>query len=167
MLPSSPIPQVSDIHTHNPQATDAVINLEPGMAMRPGGLYSAGWHPWWPDPNMAWVRRLAADPQVVMIGETGIDKRRAAMTLPQQIELAKEHARLAEEVGKPLILHIVGAWPEIMALRKELRPQQPWIIHGFRGKQQLAEQLVRAGFILSVNFAHTPPQGIEVLRESD
>lgn len=161
------IPSVTDIHTHNPEATDAVINLEPGMTLRPDALYSVGWHPWWPAPDMDWVRSLAADPRVVMIGETGIDKKRSALTPAEQMELTRQHAMLAEEFGKPLILHIVGAWQEIMALRKELHPAQPWIIHGFRGKAELAQQLIRAGFTLSVNFRQTPPANISVLRESD
>lgn len=170
MPQNSLIPQVADIHTHNPAATDAVINLEPGMDMRLDGLYSVGWHPWWPEPDMEWVRRMAADPRVVMIGEMGIDKRRSPLTLTEQIALTRAHALLAEELRKPLILHTVGAWPEIMALRKELKPSQPWIIHGFRGKSQLAEQLLRAGFILSVNVNHPLPEGIDpalFLRESD
>lgn len=166
------IPPVADIHTHNPDATDAVINLDPGMAMRPGALYSVGWHPWWPDPDMDWVERLAQLPDVVMIGECGIDKRRGAMSPLCQLELTRRHALLAERLAKPLILHIVGAWAEIIALHRELRPRQPWIIHGFRGKPQLAAQLVRAGFHISLpsnanpaTAAVIPPS--RLLRETD
>lgn len=168
------IPQVADIHTHNPLATDAVINLEPGMEahLRPGALYSAGWHPWWPGADMEWVRRMAAHPRVVLIGECGIDKVRSPFTLAQQIDLTRAHALLAEETGKPLLLHIVRAWPEIIALHRGLRPAQPWIVHGFRGKPQLAAQLVRAGFHLSLGphprpdlEAVIPPS--RLLRESD
>ncbi len=150
------IPPVADIHTHNPEATDAVINLEPGMAMRPGALYSVGWHPWQPGADMEWVERMAEHPQVALIGECGIDKLRGAGPVDAQIELTRRHALLAERTGKPLILHIVGAWGEIMALRKQMNPAQPWIIHGFRGKPALAAQLVRAGFHISVGQKHNP-----------
>ena len=51
---------------------------------------------------------------------------------------------------KPLIIHCVKAFDSIIALHKEYRPQQAWIIHGFRGKPQLAEQLTRAGLSLSL-----------------
>lgn len=150
------IPLVSDIHTHNPNALNAVINLSPGMAMRPNALYSIGWHPWWPKPNMDWVTSLSLNPKVVIIGECGIDKLKGVGEIQQQIQLTKLHAQLAERVGKPLLLHIVGAWNEIIALHKEIKPSQPWIIHGFRGKPQLAKQLINAGFYISLGSKFNP-----------
>lgn len=147
------IPKVSDIHTHNPQAADSVINLERGARPeREDGLYSAGWHPWWgtaEGDDLKWVEIVAAMERVVMIGECGIDRQRGG-DVEAQIELTRWHAELAERLGKPLILHIVGAWSEIIALRKRMKPVQPWIIHGFRGKPALARQLIDAGFYLSL-----------------
>lgn len=167
------IPRVADIHTHNREATDAVINLEPGMEPEPGRLYSAGWHPWWgAEADMAWVEAMARRPEVVMIGECGIDKQRGAGTLSQQLDNTRRQALLAERTGKPLLLHIVGAWNEIIALRRELRPSVEWIIHGFRGKPELARQLVNAGFHISLGSRFNPlaesaipPE--RLLRESD
>lgn len=148
------IPPVSDIHTHNAEARDAVINLEPGMTPEPDKLYSAGWHPWWPSPDMEWVESMLAQPNVVMAGECGIDRKRGIGNVATQLEITRSHALLAEKTGKPLILHIVGAWNEIIALKRELRPRQPWIIHGFRGKPELAAQLVREGFHISLGPRH-------------
>ncbi len=149
--------KVSDIHTHNPEATDAVINLEPGWSLRPDALYSVGWHPWWPLPaDMQWIETTARDPRVVIIGECGIDKRRGNGTLDRQLALTRLHAELAESLKKPLLLHIVGAWNEIIAMRRQMAPAQPWIIHGFRGKPQLARQLLDAGFDISLGPRHNP-----------
>jgi len=149
--------KVSDIHTHNPQARDAVINLEPGWQLRPDGLYSAGWHPWWALPaDMKWVERMASDPRVVIIGECGVDKRRGAGSLDEQLALTRRHAAIAEREAKPLLLHIVGAWSEIIAMRRAIAPSQPWIIHGFRGKPQLARQLLDAGFDISLGLRYNP-----------
>jgi TatD DNase family protein len=36
-----------------------------------------------------------------------------------------------------------------MSIRKEIAPKQAWIIHGFRGKPQLAEQFIKNGFYIS------------------
>lgn len=145
------IPQVSDIHTHNPEATDAVINLGRGESPgRSDGLYSVGWHPWWgPEADLGWVESEARRPEVVMIGECGVDRLRGG-DIGRQIELTRWHAELAERLQKPLILHIVGAWSEIIGLRKRMKPSQPWIVHGFRGKAALARQLLEAGFHLSL-----------------
>lgn len=145
------IPPVADIHTHNPLANNAIINLNRlETPPRPEALYSVGWHPWWgtQEVDFEWVERMAREPQVVMIGECGIDRLRGG-DIQAQIYLTRRHALLAEKVGKPLILHIVRAWAEILALHKELRPTVPWIIHGFRGKPALARQLTAAGIHLS------------------
>lgn len=164
--------RVSDIHTHNPEADDAVINLEPGWPLRQGALYSVGWHPWWPDPDMAWVENSATDPRVVIIGECGIDKLRGIGSVDEQLDLTRRHAELSERLNKPLLLHIVGAWNEIMALRRQMKPTQPWIIHGFRGKPQLARQLLDAGFYISIGEKYNPetlaviPEN-RLFRESD
>jgi TatD DNase family protein len=154
------IPPVADIHTHNLLATNAVINLPAGMTeLRPDALYSVGIHPWWTAaerPTMQWVEQMARHPQVVMIGECGIDRRRGCGTVEEQTALLCRHVELSEQLRKPLILHIVGAWNEIIALRRRLRPTQPWIIHGFRGKPQLAQQLLDADFHISIGPRFNP-----------
>lgn len=168
------IPPVSDIHTHNPAANDAVINLDCGAGpQRPGALYSVGWHPWWPLPmNRAWLERMATHPQVVLIGECGVDTKRGSGTMAEQLTNLEWQAELAERVGKPLLLHMVGGWNEVMALRRRLNAQQPWIVHGFRGKPELARQLVAHGFYISLGAKYNqdvpgaiPPE--RLLRETD
>jgi TatD DNase family protein len=51
---------------------------------------------------------------------------------------------------------VVKAYSEIMALKRELRPMQPWIIHGFRGKPELARQLLCADFYISLGERFNP-----------
>ena len=55
---------------------------------------------------------------------------------------------LAEEVGKPLVIHLVKAVDELLKVKRDLRPSNPWIIHGFRGKAALAEEYLKHGFYL-------------------
>ncbi len=82
------------------------------------------------------------------IGECGLDKR-SSVPLVKQIEFFKSQIILSEQYQKPLVLHIVKAWDELLAIKKELKPKQKWIIHGFRGKVTLAEQLLKADLYLS------------------
>ena len=56
---------------------------------------------------------------------------------------------LSEELKLPLIIHSVKTSNEIIRLRKSIRPKQPWIIHGFRGKPEQALQYTSNGFYLS------------------
>lgn len=142
------------------------------MQMRPDAIYSVGWHPWWPNPDMDWVASLSENPQIVLIGECGIDKHKGVGDINSQTALTRLHAEIAERVGKPLLLHIVGAWNEIIALRKDIRATQPWIIHGFRGKPALAAQLLTAGFHISLGSKFNPETAAiippsRLLHESD
>ncbi|MBB3187906.1 TatD family hydrolase [Microbacter margulisiae] len=122
-------------------------------------LYSIGIHPCQIERNyrqeMEILRRYATSPLVAAIGEAGLDKTcRTGFVLQQ--ELFYEEALLAAYVRKPLIIHCVKAWQEIIALHKTLRPSIPWIIHGFRGKPELAHSLLREGFYLSFGEKFNP-----------
>ena len=147
-----------DIHTHQLPALpgEAIICCLPDtFHPQENNWYSVGIHPWQLD-NHAWkeaafkvhFKSLIHHPQVIAIGEAGLDKL-ASTSLLQQIEALRYQALVAETIAKPLILHLVKATTELLALKKELSPRVPWIIHGFRGKLQLALELVRHGLYLS------------------
>lgn len=176
-----------DSHTHLLKR-NAIVNLDPvdlrGCALlRRGYLYSVGIHPWnvfkAQASDFRMLRALAAEPAVVAIGECGLDPKLTDAPglsreeiLLSQTRLLHFHFRLSESMHKPLILHIVKSFPEIIALKKQWSPSQPWIIHGFRGKPQLARELLDHGFYLSFgkkynpqSFAITPPS--RRLRETD
>ena len=85
---------------------------------------------------------------MLAVGEAGLDKNSEA-SLSFQLEVFVHHVVLSERVGKPMVIHLVKALDELLRLKRELRPVQPWIIHGFRGKPALAETLIRHGFYLS------------------
>ncbi|MDE7397429.1 MAG: TatD family hydrolase [Muribaculum sp.] len=154
--------KISDIHTHRYGASDSIYNLpNPDSVVPPGSLISVGLHPWdtnIPDTDSV-VEKIAVmaqnNPSVVAIGETGLDNRRGA-PLDRQLQLLLCHISIAEKTHKPLILHIVGAWSEIIHLKKQLQPTTPWIIHGFRGKPALARQLLDAGFYISIGKHYNP-----------
>ena len=119
--------------------------------------YSVGIHPWNPDKSLiSKVREYATSPTVIAIGETGLDKNSTNSTddFKLQQELFIEHIIISEEVKKPLIIHCVKAWNELLHIRKSINPLIPWIIHGFRGKAALATQLLNAGLYLSFGAFH-------------
>lgn len=149
-----------DFHTHRMDAPagTAVVSLPRSVVRHPetfspmkGAFYSAGIHPWWTDEDVEreWegVQSLAAHPQVVMIGEAGFDALRGDLT--RQGEMFERQTTLSERLGKPLVIHCVQAFHLLLAARKRLRPQQTWTIHGFRGKEATARQLLDAGMHLS------------------
>lgn len=158
-----------DIHTHqlpsDPDVTAIVNTLigtdgqvsPPPYGSRPV-YFSAGIHPWYIGDisrQFDTLKRLVSLPEYVAIGEAGLDKRRG-VPLRIQLTLFEAQARLAETCGKPLLIHCVKAWPELIAAKKRLAPSQPWIIHGFRGNGILAAQLVDQGFRLSFGIRFHP-----------
>ena len=86
--------------------------------------------------------------QFVAAGEAGLDKL-AVASMELQLTVFKAQVRLSEEYGLPLIIHCVKAMDELLAVKKEFRPQQAWVWHGFRGKPEQAMQLLKKGFYLS------------------
>lgn len=164
-----------DIHTHqrpvHPEDT-AIVNTIVGEADLESllkeieerqTLHSAGIHPWYiydVRKQVDNLRLLLKESMLVAIGEAGLDKMADAPMALQQ-EAFRAQAQMAEEYRKPLIIHCVKAWQELMADKKLLRPAMPWIIHGFRGKAELAKQLISQGFYLSFGATFNP-QALQV-----
>lgn len=159
-----------DIHTHNPNPDwPAIIHLEAraGMSAVPEGsrLYSLGIHPWEAggddtEARLQSIERLAGDERVRAIGECGLDRLRGPAAQTQR-SVFEAQARIAARHGLPLIIHCVRAWDELMDVKRRIegeggeRPAR-WIVHGFRGKPELARQLLGAGFELSYGLRFNP-----------
>ena len=175
---------VVDYHTHrlDAPAGQAIINLPEEALLkpecfevRPGCWYSAGVHPWWTtqslDAHRRGLRFWVSHPQVVAIGECGLDAMRGA-SLECQEEVFLWQVRLANEWHKPLTIHCVRAFDRLLRLHSREKAHTTWVIHGFRGKPALARQLLAAGFHLSYGLSYneeslrqTPPECMH--RETD
>lgn len=153
----------ADVHSHVRCGNDVITNLE--LFAIPGdGWYSAGIHPWELskiieegrlEDAWQWVENVAASDRVVAIGETGLDGRHAPLVpWEAQTQVFVRHIDLANRLGKPLIVHCVGAWKRLIDLAPAIRV--PAVVHGFRGKPELARQLLAAGFDLSFGARCNP-----------
>ncbi|HEY6141813.1 MAG TPA: TatD family hydrolase [Flavobacterium sp.] len=135
-------PDVLDLVNQYPQEFDARIPF-----------YSIGIHPLFIDEN-----RLEDDFRVVdeklalaeclALGECGLDKRSETPFEVQQLVFEKQLA-LAEKHQKPIVIHCVAAFQELIAIKKKLKSSVPIIIHGFSKNEQLAKQLIDVGFYVS------------------
>lgn len=120
-------------------------------------FYSLGIHPWYIQQQdwqagLAKIVDVGDAPNLLAIGECGLDK---CIDTPMalQIEVFSRQIELAEALGKPLIVHCVRAFNEMLDLKKSLAPNQPWILHGFTGKPAQGKQLLRQGCYLSFGKA--------------
>lgn len=75
--------------------------------------------------------------------------RRWEIPLAQQEDAFRRHVSESEQAGKPLVIHCVKTLEEILRVRKEMQPVQPWVMHGFRGKPQQLQSLLSAGIYVS------------------
>ncbi len=144
--------KMTDCHTHRLPADpeSSLFSLSDPVMPPEGVFFSAGVHPMFaessgiPRPFLDLFR----SERCLAIGECGLD-RRAPMPLAQQETLFLRHADIAEELGKPLVIHSVRTRQEMIRLRKKRQPSVPWIVHGCRGTAQRLQEWADAGFILS------------------
>ena len=150
-----------DVHTHQAQLPEKVLaiknvfafELKPKFQFVEDRFYSLGLHPWHIQDadvkkEMKALEEFAQHPSVLAIGEAGLD-RCINTDWRTQSNILFKHAEIAETYQKPLIIHCVRAYSEVIALKKQFRPKSAWILHGYQANAAITEQLVRNQFILS------------------
>lgn len=165
-----------DIHTHNGEDTPGVFFIENLMAHEertPGDcgerLCTYGIHPWYIsstdiDRVLERINVAAGFPNMIGIGEAGYDKIRGA-TSGLQIKAFEAQIAISEKAQKPVVVHCVRAWDDLLASHKRLKPLMPWLIHGFRGSIELAKQLLSKGMYISFWFDFViRPESAELLK---
>ncbi|MCQ8127093.1 TatD family hydrolase [Methylomonas rivi] len=132
----------------------------PESLITAAAYFSLGIHPWFIDrQNIDTAFRTLESyrhhPRLIAVGECGLDK---CIDTPmiRQIQVFGRQIELAERIGKPLIVHCVRAFAELLQLKKNLAPCQDWIVHGFAGKPALAAQLIKHGCHISFGKAILP-----------
>ena len=150
-----------DFHTHRlsgSSETITIMNLMAGeevpSSYAANALFSAGIHPWQltGDNHVQLEEELlltAAHPHVVMIGEAGFDRTRGAQG-EIQYRVFMFQASLAAELGKPMVIHCVRGWDDLMRAFRKTEPVTPWVIHGYRGSSKKAARLAEEGFWFSL-----------------
>lgn len=149
--------KILDIHTHHPAPQpEALVCVTPeNFNPIEGQLYSVGIHPWdtindISDDTWKAFEEACRHPQVRAVGECGIDLVKGG-PLFKQMQVMKRQIDLSEELQKPLVIHNVHAHDIIIGMKKDMKPTQNWLVHGFRGKPTVAGMLTDAGIWLSFN----------------
>ena len=154
--------EITDIHTHLlpeiPGSALVCIGCGP-IPLEPGHYFSAGLHPWDVTGNdedsFRKLEELAANPSVLAIGECGFDTLKGPSHNLQEQAFMRQ-IELSERFRKPMILHVVRDFDSVIRLRKTLKPEQSWLIHGFRGGPDQMNQLYAQGILVSFGLKHNP-----------
>ncbi|MBC7440186.1 MAG: TatD family hydrolase [Flavobacterium sp.] len=145
-----------NLHTHKATNQTDVLELvnqypKDFDALIP--FYSIGIHPWHIDENsieadLAIILNQLQNKNCLAIGECGLDKR-IEIDFDLQISVFEKQLHLAEKFQKPVIVHCVAAFQEVIEIKKKLEITVPMVIHGFSKNEQTAKNLIDNGFYLS------------------
>jgi TatD DNase family protein len=103
------------------------------------------------------IANMAIQTNVFAIGETGLDKLIKTDFVLQK-NIFRQHIAISETCQKPLIIHSLKTYNEIMVTRKETGAKQAWVIHGFNANELIAKQLIACGCYLSFGHLLLNPQ---------
>jgi TatD DNase family protein len=158
-----------NFHTHNSSANPdekSIYNLMiKGIEVLPkleNNWISVGIHPWYIDIenwelDLSKIKKWIDNEQVMAIGECGLD-RLAQVSIAQQLLVFEAQVKLAEQTQKPVIIHCVRAFNELIRWKIQNKPIVPLVVHGFNNKQEVAQQLLAHGFYFSLGTALMNPQ---------
>jgi len=142
-----------DFHHHKKYIRNGIYNLNIEQ-IPPDVPYSIGIHPQNIDLNhleqqFSWMKSMMFQ-NCFAIGECGLD---SLVSMDQKIqeEVFLRQIGIANEVKKPMIIHCVRKFYEVISFKK--KAEQPMIIHGFNKKQKIAEDLLANNFYLSFGKA--------------
>jgi len=114
---------------------------------------SAGIHPHnaREELNIDLLRKLASDPRVVAIGETGLDFYRDWAPVDLQYHWFRAQIELAKELKKPLIIHSRDAGKACLETLIELQAQEVGgVFHCYSEDIEFAKKLLDINFLISV-----------------
>ena len=100
------------------------------------------------------LRELAGHPNVVAIGEIGLDYYWDEAPRPVQRRVFEQQLALAREIGKPVIIHQRDSAADTMDVLRQwgARGDHPGLVlHSFSGDQAMAEEAIALGFYIGLS----------------
>jgi TatD DNase family protein len=164
------IPSLSDyidIHTHSSrnncyylrnifaQDFDEAVNDEFPLTI--------GLHPWHiqqvnVESCLYKVEEFSLLPQVLAIGETGLDRNKD-IAFEDQKKVFMQHIQISENIKKPLVIHCVKAYSDLVHIRKSKGWKMKWMFHWFNENLSIASELINMDCFLSFGRSLFHPNG--------
>ncbi|BAH35074.1 TatD family hydrolase [Rhodococcus erythropolis] len=100
------------------------------------------------------IERLASNPRVVAVGETGLDlywpgKLEGCATIEEQVDGFRWHIDLAKRLGKTLMIHNREADQDLLRVLHEEGAPETVVFHCFSSDSEMARACIDAGYVLS------------------
>ena len=156
-----------DFHTHKkvfePETLNVIsvelADLESlAMANLENKFFSIGLHPWRLPPNtdkleddLKKLRKTLEFKKVIAIGEAGFDR---LWGPPQKVQETyfSEIIKLAGELNRPVIVHCVRYYPELLSVKKHCARDLKILVHGYNGNVSILKQLFKAWLLCFIWF---------------
>lgn len=104
--------------------------------------------------DLAVIEKLAQQPRVRAIGETGLDYFRTPPELRSvQQDSFKWHIELAKKTNKALVIHDRDSHDDVLSILLEVGAPEKTVFHCFSGDVEMAKKCIDRGYVLS--FAGT------------
>lgn len=132
------------------------------LGKRPDVSVCLGLHPYFMDAHgdddiQSLDSALEAHPEVVAVGECGIDAR-FAESLDAQWALFEAQLQLAKRRRLPVVVHCVRANDRVAKRLRQLALPAAGLIHAFAGSPEQARAFLDLGFVLGLGGALTYPR---------
>ena len=137
----------------------------------PDCVYALGVHPMYVDradaDDLAALRARVArdrdDPQLVAVGEIGLDHFVPGLDRARQEAFFVEQLKIARDFDLPVLLHVRRSVDAVLKQLRRLRPRGG-IAHAFNGSAQQAGTLIDLGFAMGFGGAMTFTRALQIRR---
>ncbi len=114
---------------------------------------SVGIHPWDIENidienELSKVEYYSLKKNIIAIGEIGIDRHKK-ISIETQKRIFIKQLEIAEKQNKPVIIHAVKSYSDIIEIKKKRKSNTTWIIHDYKGNQNISENLLAKNCIMS------------------
>ncbi|MCX8124455.1 MAG: TatD family hydrolase [Spirochaetes bacterium] len=120
--------------------------------------FALGVHPWYISENFfneLYKLTQVSDTKYCAIGEIGLDAK-TNIDMQLQKKFFEDQVAIANELGKPIIVHCRGAFNELIASLKRVGTLTAGgVIHSYSGNLEITKQLIPFGFYFSFGGAVT------------
>ncbi|KAM0925652.1 hypothetical protein ACQ4PT_004046 [Festuca glaucescens] len=117
-----------------------------------------GLHPWWvPERSPDWMdslRRFFSETPEAAVGEIGLDKGSHGKTIDfgEQVEVFQRQLELAKELEKPVSVHCVHAFGDLLEILKRTGPFPAGVLlHSYLGSAEMVLSLANLGCYFSLS----------------
>lgn len=164
-----------DIHTHKKAFDENIITIRSFFPQEftnktnIKSYSSVGIHPWFINENFdedfKTLKEAIQNKNVIAVGEIGLD-RISTTDLRKQKDCFIKQLELADEAAKPVVIHGVKTYSDLLSVKKRFTDQK-WIIHGFKGNFETAEKLLDMNCYLSFGqtLFNSQSKAIDAIKE--